>query len=125
MRTTWCARGLLAFVCVATSACLIDLEGLDASTVSITTQDFSMNALLDGDVDAAQAMTYNEYAQVLEAINPDTGELYTPDDFNVISYEDALRNADSLNDLRLQIKLNSQRARNTDLAAGTEHFAIV
>jgi NitT/TauT family transport system substrate-binding protein len=33
-------------------------------------------------------MTYNEYAQVLEAINPDTGELYQPDDFNVISYED-------------------------------------
>ena len=44
---------------------------------------------------------------------------------NVITYEDALRNADSLNDLRLQIKLNSQRARNTDLAAGTAHFAIV
>jgi NitT/TauT family transport system substrate-binding protein len=33
-------------------------------------------------------MTYNEYAQVLEAINPATGELYTPDDFNVISYEE-------------------------------------
>ena len=33
-------------------------------------------------------MTYNEYAQVLEAENPDTGELYTPEDFNVISYED-------------------------------------
>ncbi len=44
---------------------------------------------------------------------------------NVISYEDALRNADSLNDLRLQIKLNSQRAKTQDLAAGTEHFAIV
>src|SRR5450830_160608 len=44
---------------------------------------------------------------------------------NVITYEDALRNADSLNDLRLQIKLNSQRARNQDLSAGTEHFAIV
>ncbi|TQM99514.1 twitching motility protein PilU [Acidovorax temperans] len=44
---------------------------------------------------------------------------------NVISYEDALRNADSLNDLRLQIKLNSQRARSPDLASGTEHFAIV
>ena len=44
---------------------------------------------------------------------------------NVITYEDALRNADSLNDLRLQIKLNSQRARNTDLAAGTEHLTIV
>ena len=44
---------------------------------------------------------------------------------NVITYEDALRNADSVNDLRLQIKLTSQRAKSTDLSAGTEHFAIV
>jgi twitching motility protein PilU len=44
---------------------------------------------------------------------------------NVITYEDALRNADSVNDLRLQIKLNSQRAKSIDLAAGTENFAIV
>lgn len=63
-------------------------EGLDSTTVSITTQDFSMNALLDGDVDAAQAMTYNELAQVLETVNPETGELYTMDDLNVISYEE-------------------------------------
>ncbi len=63
-------------------------EGLDSTTVSITTQDFSMNALLDGDVDAAQAMTYNEWAQVLEVANPETGELYQPEDFDVISYED-------------------------------------
>jgi twitching motility protein PilU len=42
-----------------------------------------------------------------------------------VSYEDALRNADSVNDLRLQIKLNSKRARNQDLAAGTEHLTIV
>ncbi|MEY4763746.1 MAG: hypothetical protein RI907_419 [Pseudomonadota bacterium] len=44
---------------------------------------------------------------------------------NAITYEDALRNADSVNDLRLQIKLNSQRARNQDLSAGTEHLRIV
>jgi twitching motility protein PilU len=44
---------------------------------------------------------------------------------NLISYEDALRNADSVNDLRLQIKLNSQRSRKADLAAGTEHLNIV
>ena len=41
-----------------------------------------------------------------------------------VSLEDALRNADSLNDLRLQIKLHSQRARNRDLSAGTEHLTI-
>ncbi|KKW68016.1 twitching motility protein PilT [Lampropedia cohaerens] len=44
---------------------------------------------------------------------------------NLISYEDALRNADSLNDLRLQIKLQSTRARNSDLAAGTEHLSVI
>ncbi|NMM14680.1 MAG: PilT/PilU family type 4a pilus ATPase [Rhodoferax sp.] len=44
---------------------------------------------------------------------------------NLITYEDALRNADSVNDLRLQIKLNSQRGRAQDLSAGTENFAIV
>jgi twitching motility protein PilU len=42
-----------------------------------------------------------------------------------VSYEDALRNADSVNDLRLQIKLQSARARNVDLAAGTEHMKVV
>ena len=63
--------------------------GLDPATdVTLVQQQFDMAALLAGDIDAAEAMTYNEYAQVLEAINPDTGALYTPDDFNVISYED-------------------------------------
>ena len=49
-------------------------------------------------------------------------ELYEADK---VTLEDALRNADSLNDLRLQVKLNSKRARNPDLAAGTEHMQIV
>jgi twitching motility protein PilU len=44
---------------------------------------------------------------------------------NVVTYEDVLRNADSVNDLRLQIKLHSTRARNPDLASGTEHLTIV
>ena len=43
----------------------------------------------------------------------------------MVTYEDALRNADSVNDLRLQIKLNSNRARSSDLSAGTEHLTIV
>lgn len=65
-------------------------EGLDSTTVQIITQDFNMNAFLQGDIDAAQAMTYNEYAQLLETVDPDTGELYQPEDFNVISYEDTV-----------------------------------
>jgi len=63
--------------------------GLDpAADVTLVQQQFDMAALLAGDIDAAEAMTYNEYAQVLEAVNPATGELYTADDFNVVSYED-------------------------------------
>ncbi len=63
-------------------------NGLDpASDVSLVQQQFDMLGLLSGDIDAAEAMTYNEYAQVLEAVNPDTGELYTPDELNVVSYE--------------------------------------
>jgi NitT/TauT family transport system substrate-binding protein len=63
--------------------------GLDPATdVSLVQQDFNMAGLLDGSIDAAEAMTYNEYAQVLEAVNPDTGELYKPEDLNVISYEE-------------------------------------
>ena len=65
-------------------------EDLDATTVQIITQDFNMNAFLQGDIDAAQAMTYNEYAQLLETTDPETGELYQPEDFNVISYQDTV-----------------------------------
>ncbi len=64
--------------------------GLDpAKDVSLVQQQFDMSGLLARDIDAAEAMTYNEYAQVLEAINPETGKLYTPEDFNVLSYEDS------------------------------------
>ncbi len=44
---------------------------------------------------------------------------------DMISYEDALRNADSLNDLRLKIKLEGKNAKEKDLAAGLEHLEIV
>jgi len=49
-------------------------------------------------------------------------DLYESD---MISYEDALRNADSLNDLRLKIKLEGKNAKEKDLAAGLEHLEIV
>ena len=41
-----------------------------------------------------------------------------------ISYEDALRNADSVNDLRLNIKLNAKRQAR-DLNSGVEHLEVL
>ena len=63
--------------------------GLDPATdFNLVGQGFDMLGLLSGEMDAVQAMIYNEYAQVLEAINPDTGELYTADDMTVIDWND-------------------------------------
>ncbi|NOX30170.1 MAG: ABC transporter substrate-binding protein, partial [Actinobacteria bacterium] len=63
--------------------------GLDPqSDVTLVQQDFNMTALINGDIDAAQAMIYNEYAQVLETINPDTGELFQPEDLTIIDWND-------------------------------------
>ena len=56
--------------------------------VTIVQQPFDMSLLLNRDIDLAQAEIYNEYAQLLEATNPDTGELYQPEDFLVFDYND-------------------------------------
>lgn len=50
--------------------------------------DTDMSEFLDRSIDAAQAMIYNEYAQILEVVNPDTGELYQPSDLVVIDWNE-------------------------------------
>ena len=63
--------------------------GLDPSSdYTLVQQSFDMLALLTGEIDAAQAMIYNEYAQVLEATNPATGALYQASDLSVIDWND-------------------------------------
>jgi twitching motility protein PilU len=49
-------------------------------------------------------------------------ELY---EAGLISYEDALRNADSLNDLRLQIKLHGQESKDRDIMSGIDHLDLI
>jgi len=67
----------------------VGIDPANAGDVTIVPQDFTMTAFLNGEIDAAQAMIYNEYAQVLEAKNPTTGALYQPDDMNIVSMESA------------------------------------
>ncbi|WP_282784189.1 ABC transporter substrate-binding protein [Nocardia sp. CC201C] len=63
--------------------------GLDpAADVRLVQQQFDMNAFLAGDIAAAQAMSYNEYAQLLETRNPATGQLYTAADFTTIDWNE-------------------------------------
>lgn len=75
------------------------LAGLtDGEDFTRVEQDFDMNELIaaqdgcaasDQDcVDVAEAMIYNEWAQLLEATDPNTGELFQPDQFFVFNYND-------------------------------------
>ncbi len=64
-------------------------EGLEEGTdYEKVIQPFDMTLLLTEQIDVAEAMIYNEYAQVLEAENPDTGDLYQPEDLTVIDYNE-------------------------------------
>jgi NitT/TauT family transport system substrate-binding protein len=54
--------------------------------VTIVPQTTDMSQLLDRQVDAAAAMTYNELAQVLETKNPATGQLHQPEELNVLDF---------------------------------------
>jgi NitT/TauT family transport system substrate-binding protein len=85
--------------------------------VTVVSQNFDMNALLSGDIDAAQAMTYNEYAQLLETENPETGELYTADDFNVIDW-----NEEGTSMLQDAIWADTERLDDADYAETTVKF---
>ena len=49
-------------------------------------------------------------------------ELYEADK---ITYEDALRNADSVNELRLRVKLEGKDAKRRDIMSGLDHLNIV
>ncbi len=60
----------------------------DGTDYTKVTQPFDMSLLLNGEVDVAEAMIYNEYAQVLETVDPETDELYQPEDLTVIDYNE-------------------------------------
>lgn len=65
-------------------------QGIDPEGgLELVDQPFDMGLLLERDVDAAAATTYNEYAQLLETENPETGELYQPEDFVTLTMDEA------------------------------------
>ena len=78
--------------------------------------------IFKGEVGEIKEVMKRSREQGMQTFDQSLFDLY---EGNMVTYEDALRNADSVNDLRLQIKLNSVRARNPDLAAGTEHMKVV
>lgn len=92
--------------------------GVDPSSdVTLVQQQFDMNGLLSGDIAAAQAMSYNEYAQLLETVNPETGQLYTAEDFDAIDW-----NAEGVAMLQDAIWANTDRLDDEAYAEQTVKF---
>ncbi len=91
--------------------------GLDpAKDVTLVQQNFDMKALLGKEIDAAQAMIYNEYAQLLEAKGPD-GKLYTADQFNAINWND-----EGTAMLQDAIWANTEKLKDAKYADQTQRF---
>ena len=66
----------------------IKKAGLTDAVYTKADQFFEMDSFVNRTMDSAMAMIYNEYAQVLEKVNPATGELFQPEDLNIINYND-------------------------------------
>jgi len=93
----------------------LEAGGKPDATYQKVIQPFDMTLLLSKQIDVAEAMIYNEYAQVLEATNPDTGELYKPEDLNVINW----------NDYRVAMLQDAIFARKAWLSEGTNRDIAV
>jgi NitT/TauT family transport system substrate-binding protein len=89
---------------------------LDPDSENIIKQNFDMSGLLSGDLDTAQAMIYNEYAQVLEAKDPDTGQLYKPEDFDIVDFNDPSVGTAMLQDLVFTRESWLSTGNNADVA---------
>jgi twitching motility protein PilU len=99
-----------------------DGKGRVAAVEILVNSPLISDLIFKGDVSEIKEIMKKSRSLGMQTFDQALFDLYED---NAISYEDTLRNADSLNDLRLQIKLNSQRGKSQNLSAGTEGFAIM
>ena len=78
--------------------------------------------IFKGEVHEIKAIMAKSRELGMQTFDQHLFELYETD---MISYEDALRNADSVNELRLMIKLQGKEAKQKDVMTGIEHLNIV
>jgi twitching motility protein PilU len=78
--------------------------------------------IFKGEVHEIKAIMAKSRELGMQTFDQHLFELY---ERGLISYEDALRNADSVNELRLMIKLQGKEAKEKDVMTGIEHLNIV
>ncbi len=78
--------------------------------------------IFKGDVHELKAIMAKSRELGMQTFDQALFDLY---EANLISYEDAMRNADSMNELRLAIKLHGKESKERDLLDGIDHLNIV
>lgn len=101
---------------------LRDTKGRCAAVEVMLNSPLISDLIFKGDVHEIKEIMKKSRELGMQTFDQALFDLYEADK---ISYEDALRNADSVNDLRLAIKLKSKDAKDRDLTAGTAHLGIV
>ena len=107
----------------ATFARLVEAAGVDIVLVGD-----SLGMVIQG-LDSTLAVTVDHVAYHTRCVSRGLGHTHLVADMPFLSYqvsdEDALRNADSMNELRLAIKLQGKDAKDRDMMSGLDHLNIV
>jgi twitching motility protein PilU len=99
-----------------------DGKGRRAAIEILLNSPLIQDLIFKGEVHEIKAIMAKSRELGMQTFDQALFDLYEAGD---ISYEDALRNADSVNELRLNIKLNSKEAKDKDVMSGIEHLNIV
>ena len=83
---------------------------------------FISDLIFKGDVHEIKEVMAKSREIGMQTFDQHLFELY---EAGLITYEDALRNADSLNDLRLKIKLHGAESKDRDIMSGIDHLDLI
>ncbi|MDR0247374.1 MAG: PilT/PilU family type 4a pilus ATPase [Burkholderiales bacterium] len=98
-----------------------DGRGRVPATEVMLNTPLTSDLIFKGDIPGIKDIMKRSREQGMQTFDQSLFDLY---ERGLITYEDALRNADSINDLRLDIKLRGKEARSRDAFTGTEHLSV-
>jgi len=110
-------KGMISQRLIATK----DGKGRSAAIEILLNSPLISDLIFKGEVNQIKTVMHNSRELGMQTFDQALFDLYEADK---ISYEDALKNADSVNDLRLNIKLNSQHSKDADLMAGLDGMRV-
>ena len=99
----------------------VDGKGRSAAIEILLNSPLISDLILKGEVHEIKAIMKKSNELGMKTFDQALFDLYEDDK---ISYEDALRNADSMNELRLRIKLEGKAAKDKDALEGLDHLEM-